>query len=322
MAAEGARSSLTLGDLDAPTRGLVDDLVARCRFVAGPDPLVLGVSGGADSLAMLALAVFSGHEALAVHVDHGLRPRSAAEADVVERVASLLGASFEARSVTIEPGPNLEARAREARYEALGPGALVAHTRDDRAEWVLLALLRGSGIDGVSAMDPTTRPLLALRRTETVGLCRSLGFEFVEDQHNTDPRFRRVRVRAELIPLMNEIADRDVAVLLDRFAEVSRVDSELLDELAAAIDPTDARALTAAPVALARRAVRSWLRADHPLDLASTDRVLGVAAGRAVATEIVGGRRVRRSGQRLFVEESPGRSPLSGDGGAGSTAVV
>lgn len=306
MDAEGARGRLSLEDLDSATRSLASGLLSRCAFGESPDGphrIELGVSGGADSLAMLALAVLAGHDVLAIHVDHGLRTGSRAEADVVEAVCVRLGAQFEAREVRVGDGPNLEARARDARYRALGPRTLVAHTADDRAEWVLIALMRGTGVDGLAAMDVARRPILGLRRTETVELCERLGFEPLVDPHNLDPRFRRVRVRAELIPLMNSIADRDVVPLLDRLAAISAEESDLLDQLSESIDPTDAKALSKAPRGLARRAVRRWLRGERPLDLASTDRVLDVAAGRSVATEIVGGRRVRRSSQRLIVED-------------------
>jgi tRNA(Ile)-lysidine synthase len=109
----------------------------------------------------------------------------------------------------------------------------------------------------------------------------------------------RNRVRAELLPLADDLARRDVAVVLARQAEVLRADDDLLDELAAALDPRDARALAAAPAPLARRAVRAWLRGDHPPDSATVERVLAVARGQAVACEVGGGRRVARHRGRL-----------------------
>jgi tRNA(Ile)-lysidine synthase len=268
------------------------------------------VSGGADSLALLALAVAAGCPATAVHVDHGLRPGSAGEAEVVRAAAEQLGAGFQAVTVEVAPGPNLEARARAARYAALPPGALTGHTADDQAETVLLNLVRGAGLDGLAGMAPERRPLRHLRRRETRALCAALGFEPVADPSNDDPAFRRNRVRHELIPLLDAIAERDVAAVLARQADTARAEVAFLDELACEIDPTDARALATAPVVLARRAVRTWLRGAggterHPPDAAAVERVLSVARGEAVACELPGGWRVARSRNRLRLEPPP-----------------
>jgi len=113
-------------------------LLPRCSFPAPGSAVVCAVSGGADSLAMLALAVASGCHAHAVYVDHGLRQLSGHDGDVVHAGADKLGASFEAVSVNVGPGPDLEARARKARYEVLPAGTLVGHTADDPAcaPWV------------------------------------------------------------------------------------------------------------------------------------------------------------------------------------------
>ena len=295
---------------------LTAELLRRCTFPRPTDgPVTCAVSGGADSLALLALAVAAGLDVTAVHVDHGLRPGSAAEAEVVAAAAARFGADFVATSVTVAPGPNLEERARHARYAALPDGVLTGHTADDQAETVLLNLLRGSGLDGLAGMrrDPSSgprRPLLSLRRRETVALCRALGFEPVHDPSNDDPLHRRNRVRRELLPLVDDIADRDVSALIARQADVLRDDTDLLDGLAAALDPTDARALARAPVALARRAVRRWLAAEtdpRPPDLATVERVLAVARGERVACEVRAGWRVERHGQRLsLIRGTPG----------------
>jgi tRNA(Ile)-lysidine synthase len=122
------------------------------------------------------------------------------------------------------------------------------------------------------------------------------------DPMNEDRRFLRVRVRHELLPLLDEIASRDMVPVLQRQADLFRVESDLLDDLASAIDPTSALALTAAPLALSRRAVRKWLTAEHPPDLATVDRVLDVARGASSGCDIGGNRQVRRSEQRLRIE--------------------
>jgi tRNA(Ile)-lysidine synthase len=288
---------------DAPDQS-VPELLGRCCFPPPGEPLVCAVSGGADSLALLVLACSAGLAVTAVHVDHGLRPGSAAEAGVVAAAAGRFGAAFRSESVTLEDGPNLEARARAARRAVVGPGAATGHTMDDQAETVLLNLLRGAGLDGLAAMRAgPAHPLLALRRSETRALCRSLGLDPVCDPSNDDRRFRRNRVRHELLPLCSEIAGRDLVPVLARQAGVLATDTDLLDELAGAIDPADGAALAAAPEALARRAARRWLRHDGPYapDLAAIERVLGVARGEATATDVAPGWRVRRSGGRLSV---------------------
>jgi tRNA(Ile)-lysidine synthase len=284
----------------------VGELAARCAFPAAATDVSCAVSGGPDSLALLALAVHAGCHVTAIHVDHGLRPDSGCEADVVRRAAERFGAAFLAERVTVGPGANLEARARAARYRALPADVLTGHTADDQAETVLLNLVRGAGLDGLAGMDPARRPLRHLRRDETRRLCAALDLDVVADPTNDDPAFRRNRVRRDLVPLLDAIAEREVVPVIARQAELIRADVALLDELAAAIDPQDARALAGAPTPLARRAVRRWLRKagpggaeQHPPDAASTDRVLAVARGDAVACELAGGWRVARSGGRL-----------------------
>jgi tRNA(Ile)-lysidine synthase len=284
-------------------------LLARCTFPPPESPVTCAVSGGPDSLALLVLAVAAGCQVTAVHVDHGLRAGSAEEADVVAAAARRFGASFRAERADVGVGPNLEARARAARYRVLPADVLTGHTADDQAETVLLNLLRGAGLDGLGGMRAgPRRPLLALRRTETRALCDRLGLEPVDDPTNASPAFRRNRIRHDLLPVLDAIADRDVAAVLARQAALLRDDADLLDTLAAAIDPTDARALAAAPPPLARRAVRRWLAGyspddeRHPPAAATVERVLAVARGEAIRCEIGGGHAVRRSGQRLGVE--------------------
>ena len=279
------------------------ELLARCRFPAPADgPVTCAVSGGADSLALLVLAREAGLTVTAVHVDHGLRPESAAEADVVSRVAERVGAGFRSVRVELADGPNLEARARQARYAALPPGALTGHTADDQAETVLINLLRGGGADGLAGMRADhRRPLLNLRRSETHALCADLSVQPVQDPSNRDPRFLRNRVRHELLPLLADMAGRDPVPVLVRQASLLRDEADLLDALAGDIDATDAPALTAAPLPLARRAVRRLLRDEHPPTAAEVDRVLAVARHDARACEVAGGRRVSRSANRIAV---------------------
>lgn len=295
--------------MNANPEALAAGLLERCGFPPSGTAVSCAVSGGPDSLCLLVLAVAAGCRTTAYHVDHGLRPGSAADADVVQQAAERFGAGFESLTIELEPGPNLEARARAARYAALPHDVLTGHTADDQAETVLLNLLRGAGIGGLAGMSPDRRPLLRLRRSETRELCEAFGLEPVDDPSNRDPAFRRNRVRNELIPTLADVAERDVVPVLARQAELVRQEVLFLDELAAELDPTDARGLADAPAVVARRAVRIWLRSSaaggaerHPPDAASVERVLAVARGEAVACEVGRGWRVARTRNRLRLE--------------------
>jgi tRNA(Ile)-lysidine synthase len=286
-------------------------LLARCAFPPAGAAVTCAVSGGADSLALLVLAIEAGCVVTAVHVDHGLRAGSVDEADVVRDVAERFGASFRAERVVIEPGPNLEARARAARYGVLPADVLTGHTADDQAETVLLNLMRGSGLDGVAGMRADARhPLLAIRRRETSELCAALGLHPVADPSNDESCFRRNRVRHEVLPLLDDIAQRDVVPLLARLADHAREAVDHLAGEAEQVDATDARALATAPAAVVRMAIRRWLRAIdpdlHPPDAAAVARVLAVARLEATATDVGGGWRVARTAGRLRLEPPAG----------------
>lgn len=291
---------------DPPTSALAD----RCTFPPQGSAIVCGVSGGADSLALLVLAVASGCNVTAVHVDHGLRPGSGAEADLVADAAVRFGASFRSERVVVRDGPNLEARARDARREVLGPDAATGHTADDQAETVLANLVRGAGVDGLAAMRAGPRhPLLGLRRAETLELCRHLGLSPFVDPSNDDPRFVRNRIRKELVPLCSAIAGRDVVPVLARQAGVLAGDADLLHAVASLVDPRDSRSVATAPEPAGRRSVRAWLAGmgPHPPSLDAVERVLDVARKQRRATELPGGQRVSRTKGRLSVGAPQGR---------------
>jgi tRNA(Ile)-lysidine synthase len=288
--------------------------------------VVVGCSGGADSLALLALARARGLDVVAVYVDHGLRAGTEHDVAVVRAAAAAVGAKVRVVPVQVDARANVEARARAARYVALESTAdrvgaaaiLVAHTRDDQAETVLLALLRGSGTAGLAGMPAVRgrirRPLLALRRADTHELCARLGWAPAADPMNEDLQHRRVWLRREVIPQLERGAQRDLVEVLARQAAVLRADDELLRELAAPHDPRDAHALAALPPALASRVVREWLGSPPP-SAAKVDAVLAVARGEHRAAELPGGRRVERVGARLHLVEvdaaPPDAAPLA-----------
>ena len=300
-------------------------LLRRCQFPPAGEAVVCAVSGGPDSLAMLGLAVAAGCVVHVVHVDHGLRPDGEREGELVAEAAGKFGASFGAVVLSVQPGPDLESRARRARYGCLPDGVLVGHTADDQAETVLLNLLRGAGTDGLSGMRATggglrrvRRPILSLRRAETAALVRSWGMEAVTDPSNADRRFRRNRVRDEVIPLLAEVAGRDPVPLICRMASLAAEDADLLSSLAAGLEPTDARALRAAPRPLAKRALRAWLREGegaehHPPSAAELDRAWSVVAGEMLACELAGGRRLSRHRGRLRIGRSQAERSGTGE---------
>ncbi|WP_241228262.1 tRNA lysidine(34) synthetase TilS [Corynebacterium hylobatis] len=284
-----------------------------CRVAVRPfltsEPVTVGLSGGADSLALLAAALAEGQDVHAVIVDHQLQVGSAQVADTARRQAEELGASAQVRAVTVAPG-NLEARAREARYGALfseGREVWVGHTRDDQAETLLLGALRGNPAGMVPRSGRLIRPLLTVRRADTAGACTELGLEPWQDPHNEDPVFRRVALRQTHIPGLGELIGGDAVEPLAQAADRIAADNALLAELAG--PPTDDCAeLAAQPGPLRRRRIAAWLR----------ERGLGVTGASISAVEALctrwrgqGGVAVGRTGTgRLEVRRVDGRLTL------------
>ncbi|MEV6215830.1 tRNA lysidine(34) synthetase TilS [Nocardia sp. NPDC051833] len=223
----------------AVRRGVREWVAAR----GGPMPVVVGLSGGADSLALVAAAVVEAGDVTAIVVDHRLQDGSGEVAARAAEQARALGC-VAAEVVAVEVGRDggVEAAARVARYAALESvrgerPVLLGHTLDDQAETVLIGLARGSGgrsIQGMAAWnEPWGRPLLAVRRAQTRQLCADLGIEPWEDPHNLDPAYTRVRVRTEVLPLLEDVLGGGVAQALARTADQLRADGEVLDALTA-----------------------------------------------------------------------------------------
>ena len=284
----------------------VDDLLGRCAFPPAGTAVDCAVSGGPDSTALLVLAVAAGLDVTCWTVNHSLRPTSAAEAHLVTHTGAILGVSTITVDGPVDDGPDLEQRARDVRRAVLPDEVLTGHTADDQAETVLLNLLRGAGVPGTAGIgDPARRPLLALRRIETRGLCEALELQVVNDPSNADPRFTRNRIRHEVLPLLADVAGRDPVPLLARHATLAGEATGLLADLVADVDPTDVKSVADLPDDLVRLAVRRWLTGvvpGPPPDQASVDRVLDVVRGRVVATEVAGGHRVSRSAGFLLFE--------------------
>ncbi len=198
---------------------------ARCA----PDSIVMvAVSGGPDSMALLhVLARLAPKLAIAVHahgIDHGLRAEAPAELDAAAAFARDLGVPFDRTRVHLAEGGNLQARARRARYAALADAAraagatsiATAHHADDRAETVLIRLLRGAGPAGLAVLPPRAplgdtgiellRPFVRAPRAAVVAHVERHHVPFASDPSNDNPRYLRTRVRHELMPLLRELS--------------------------------------------------------------------------------------------------------------------
>jgi tRNA(Ile)-lysidine synthase len=219
----------------ARVRRAVATAADRRAVILPGETVLVACSGGPDSTALLdaltRLAPPRGWHLTIAHVDHGLRPGSAGEAEVVAELASTRGLDFRALHVRVEPGGSLQDHARTARHRALREeaarvGAAVialGHTADDQAETVLMRLLAGASPAGIPAMAERerglVRPLLRVWRDATIAYCAALGVEPLVDPSNADPRFLRSRIRHEVIPALEAVfpgARRRLVVLADR----------------------------------------------------------------------------------------------------------
>ncbi|MBX7431259.1 tRNA lysidine(34) synthetase TilS [Mycobacterium sp. Y57] len=266
--------------MDRP--GAVAELTAELRrFVGDHTPgdtrWCVALSGGPDSLALTAVAA-AVVPTTALIVDHRLQPGSGAVAAAARDQAIALGCvAAQVLCVDVGTAGGPEAAARSARYAALEQArgrqpVLLAHTLDDQAETVLLGLGRGSGARSIAGMRPYDppwyRPFLGVRRSLTERACTELGLTPWRDPHNTDARFTRVRLRTEVLPLLEDVLGGGVAEALARTAAALQQDGDVLDLLAGeALDRArtgDGLAVTElaglAP-AVRRRAIRAWLLA-------------------------------------------------------------
>ncbi|GAB3609371.1 tRNA lysidine(34) synthetase TilS [Humibacter ginsengiterrae] len=297
-----------------------------------PGGLVLvGLSGGADSLALAAGAAFEGPRAGirvgAVVVDHGLQDASTETADRAREQALALGLDpVLVKRVEVGTTGGPEAAAREARHEAFAEAlgetdashVLLAHTLDDQAETVLLGLARGSGAASLQGMAPASgtvlRPLLGIRRETTRQACLDAGLTPWDDPHNLDPSYTRVRVRRDVLPVLERELGPGVAEALARTAEQLREDAEAFDEMIEEViedicEPAEAgiavsvRALEANPTALRNRIIRFVVHSEFGVAL---ERVHVLAVARLVTDwhgqkplDLPGGIRAARSGGHL-----------------------
>lgn len=219
-------------------------------MLAGGDAVLIALSGGADSVALLVLllqlAPEWGLRLHALHVDHGLRPESGRDADFVRGLCGRLGVPLDVARVTVPAAGSVEAAARAARYAALEAAAerigarriALGHTADDQAETVLMRIIEGAGVRGLAGIPPVrgriVRPLIGEPRAALVAMLREARIDWVEDASNRDPRFLRNRVRHELLPLLAGSYHHDVAAALRRLGRLARETTDALDRMAGA----------------------------------------------------------------------------------------
>jgi len=325
----------------------------RLDLPAGGETVVVAVSGGADSTALLLALdelVKSGKldlKVIVAHLDHALRAASRSDAKWVRELAKSLGCEVVVGRANLKPtaktaNENLEQAARNARYRFLLKTAttrkasyvLTGHTTDDQAETILMRLIRGSaaeGLSGTQAVRPLrkgskvllVRPLIGwARRSEAEEYCRQNRIEFRRDEMNDDESFSRVRVRKQLLPLMESFNGR-VVQALNRTASLLNEDASALAEAAnhlleqaittsgkkneSATDTLSVSVMLQKPPAVRRRALREWIlqsRGDlnrlEMVHLLAVERLLEGERGGRVA-ELPGGMEVRRTRGRLEI---------------------
>ena len=314
--------------------------IDRLRLKAGPvrpGKYLLGISGGADSVALLMMLLpeirKGSIRAEAVHVNHGLRGK---ESDGDEAFCAALcdreGIPLHLRRVDLE-GRRDEATARKARYEAFRQlyhegnfdGLILAHHADDQAETFLMRLLRGAGPEGLECMKEeesvgdmrVLRPMLALRREEIREALRADGIFWREDSSNQDAGYLRNRIRLELIPEMEQISGTAVDKIR-RAAELIGSDNEALNDQAARMLERTAKGcvlrtegLAEAPYALRTRVLRMWWNAqgpkleEHALNASQTEALDGLLFTSRGKINLPGGMHGVREGGFLFLTGGP-----------------
>jgi len=306
------------------------EAVRDSGLIRAGEPLLVMLSGGADSVCLLDCAVTLGARVSALHVNYGLREESDADAQHCRRLCEALGVPLTVERVSLPEGGNLQAEARDRRYALAerhappGSDYAAAHTASDQAETVLYRLAVSPGRRALLGMEPRrgrlVRPLLNATREDTRAHCRARGLDWVEDASNSDPRFARARVREQLLPGLRELNPSaelnivETSRLLRDEAEVldAAVDDALirLGEVAPAID--DLRAL---PAGLARLVLRRLAEAassgTYSLSRAHAQEILELGErGGSASLDLGGGlRAVAEYGTLRFTRDPDAPPP-------------
>jgi tRNA(Ile)-lysidine synthase len=298
----------------------------EAALAALPERLLVAVSGGVDSVALLAALVRTGRHPVVLHFDHGWRAESTAEAKAVRALAREHGLKITVGKSTA--AQRTESTARAARYTFFAGAArkygltnlVLAHHADDQVETFLLQLLRGAGA-GARGMEPRAlrnglvlhRPWLALWKKEIMTYARARHLAWSEDVSNADTRHRRNLIRHRLIPYLRKIGGPGVPEKLWRAAEIARAESDWLDLLCApdaACAELSATRLRAAPPGQQRRTILRWLQGRGVTDVsfADVEAVRGLLDHRDPAKiNLSGGCFARRRAGTIFLQRPPSR---------------
>jgi len=288
-----------------------------------PGSVLVGVSGGIDSVALLHALVKTERRPVVLHFDHGWRAESAEDAIWVRDLARQLGLKCITGRMRLTPSSRNEALAREARYAFFAraakrldcPHVILAHHADDQVETFLMQILRGSGT-AARGMDPIShrdglilhRPWLGIWKKEIAAYAKSHKLAWRDDATNADTRHRRNLVRRRLLPYLQKRVSEQVAGNLWRTAEILRAESEWLDALCAeqaARPELTVRALREAPLAQQRRTILRWLqnRKVRDIGFADVEAVRGLLEKNIPAkVNLSANRHARRRAGKIFVE--------------------
>lgn len=277
-------------------------LIKLVAEAVGDASCVVALGGGADSAVLLAstVAAIGANRTRAVFVAHGLETSPLLEIAATAIVARC-GVPLDVRRAPVEEGPNLEARARDARYAALavavhqGELLLTGHTQDDQAETVIMRLAQGAGATGLAGIPATregiVRPFLAVSRADLRDEADAIRLPYVDDPANADDRFTRSRTRASVMPILESSYGDETKSNLARSSDLLRVDDAYLDELAAGITVrvdgarafVPAAAIATLPPPVAARVVRRAMKSIASPGFRGTSR--DVSSVVAAATE-------------------------------------
>lgn len=295
----------------------------EAALAALPESLLVGVSGGIDSVAMLHALVGSGRKPVVLHFDHGWRAKSGDDAKWVRKLAEQFGLKFIDGKMRASAKDHNEAKARAARFAFFAktarrlrnPHLVLAHHADDQVETFLLQLLRGSGAAGggmnaVSRRDGLIlhRPWLGVWKKEITAYARHHRLKWREDETNTDTRHRRNLIRRRVLPYLQKQFSPQVAENLLRATEIFRAENEWLNELCAEEAGNlelATRKLRVLPLAQQRRTILRWLqhRNVNDISFADVEAVRGLLENRIPAKiNLSEGRFARRRAGKIFVE--------------------